>query len=660
MRTVRSIIGLLAFAAALATAPAGASAAPCGDQFTGPSGGSWADAANWSAGVPGASTVACWGAGKTVVVGEGAQQAAAIAGGGGLLVSGQASLALGGAGEASALAGEVQTTEAGALDVAGTLACQSMLVGGGWVRDDGQIGCAVTVQGGRLTGTGAIAGSLNDDEGTVEAGDPLAFGGLHVAGAYVQQAGGTLVVGAGGLGAGEPGAIDVDGPVQLAGTVALAMRFLGAPGQSFAAIESPAAPAGGFTHVTGYTGGEPWTVEYGSQGVRAFYATLPLLHVSVSGSATPGSTVTCSPGEWAPGYPISYRWTLTDIVAVDRDTGLEPGGAQAMLAKTFEEDLTGELVLPGAAFEREIGCSASTEVQIAGSSAVSSHKEEASSSLVTVAGPYAAVEPAAIHGTPADGHLLTCTPGRREGNPTDYTYAWTDGHESLSLSSTYRIEYQEGEQLKCTVTAHYGGIAIPAVAYVEVRSKPLPVYCARQQVVLVSQRTVGSDLLLYGAAEPNYFGSPIHALLGTTDRRARRVASGTVGGEGYFLLKVPLAHGARSRGRYLVAVQGQRSNSLEAPGVLQIASDTSKPGHSQVTLRLARGVRSHANVTVSRVSECKPGPVFTAARLAPGATFSVSLTAGGYEPVEYVAVAHIRTRTYSVGLLVPHAPIELP
>ncbi len=60
-------------AAVLATALAGvlsasAAAATCTDNFIGPNEGQWSDAGNWSAGIPGSSTVACWPSDITVLI----------------------------------------------------------------------------------------------------------------------------------------------------------------------------------------------------------------------------------------------------------------------------------------------------------------------------------------------------------------------------------------------------------------------------------------------------------------------------------------------------------------------------------------------------------------------------------------------------------------
>jgi RHS repeat-associated protein len=104
----------------LALAPASASAeALCSDTWTGPAEGSWATAANWSAGhAPTSTDVACIGAGKTVKVTEGTNQAGVVQGEGTVAIS-SGSLEVANALEASNL--HSLTISGGTLSGAGTL-----------------------------------------------------------------------------------------------------------------------------------------------------------------------------------------------------------------------------------------------------------------------------------------------------------------------------------------------------------------------------------------------------------------------------------------------------------------------------------------------------------------------------------------------------------
>ncbi len=125
---------LLSLAAAF---PAFASAAECTDTWTGPAEGSWASAANWSAGhVPTTSDVACIGSGKTAKVNEAPAQVAVVQGEGSIYIWGY-SLELTSATEASTI-GALAITAGGSLRGAGTLEISSTLKwDGGSMRGSG-------------------------------------------------------------------------------------------------------------------------------------------------------------------------------------------------------------------------------------------------------------------------------------------------------------------------------------------------------------------------------------------------------------------------------------------------------------------------------------------------------------------------------------------
>jgi hypothetical protein len=79
------LVGLLVIAFLI---PAGASAAECTNTWTGPAEGLWITAENWSAEhEPTSSDVACIGSGKTVEVGFGTHEAAAVQGNGSLVIA---------------------------------------------------------------------------------------------------------------------------------------------------------------------------------------------------------------------------------------------------------------------------------------------------------------------------------------------------------------------------------------------------------------------------------------------------------------------------------------------------------------------------------------------------------------------------------------------
>lgn len=138
----------------LALAPAGASAEPlCTDTWTGPGEGTWQTAADWSAEhVPTSTDVACVGAGKTVKVNEGADQAAVVQGGGALSISG-GSLEL-----------------AGGLEEGGHL--NSLTLAGGTLEGAGalRVSAAFSWTGGTMSGSGSTVLESGVTSGAINPG----------------------------------------------------------------------------------------------------------------------------------------------------------------------------------------------------------------------------------------------------------------------------------------------------------------------------------------------------------------------------------------------------------------------------------------------------------------------------------------------------------
>ncbi len=134
---------------------ASAGAVSCTDEFTGSSGGEWSTAGNWSTGLPKASTVVCWSAGKTVVVSSGTQEADSIANGGSLELAG-GSLKIASASDASALSGTV-LLQSGTLTVEDTTTAAELKITDGTLGGSGTLSLSGAVkwvgEGGGLSGT---------------------------------------------------------------------------------------------------------------------------------------------------------------------------------------------------------------------------------------------------------------------------------------------------------------------------------------------------------------------------------------------------------------------------------------------------------------------------------------------------------------------------
>jgi hypothetical protein len=674
------VSGLLVLGVSLLglTLPSGASAAACQDEYSGPSGGSWSEAANWSAGIPGPGSVVCWDAGKTVVVADGAQSAASIASGGALIVQRTARLDLGAGPDPSALAGTVQAAGGGGLELHGRLSCAgAAAAGGGTIVDDGALECPLSVAGGgRLSGVGSVVAVTNEG-GVVEPGDGAAPGGLD-AGSYSQGAAGTLSVRqeatAGGL---SDHLLRVRGTATLSGTVSLAPA---SPPAGFLVIDSGSEPEGYFTHVGAPVPGSPWTIAYGAHGAIAISGGSVPVSPAISGSLEAGGTVTCGLGAalWAPRGEVAYSWSgpIFPPTPIAQGTSAPlPGRRGGFLAEQLDPELDAAkgaaISLPGNAVGFQIGCSIRYWMPAGG--AQPSVTAGGDSAPTLVAGAYRSVHAPAITGRAVPRSRLTCSPGRWEGTPTSITYAWMWARQEdpesarwfgLGAGAGHTVTAAEGGgTLACIVTAHYGSIAVPAEASVQVPPRPQPTLCARRALTLTSARRTPGAVLLFGAAVQRNFGRRV-VLSGraAAHGRWRRVASARVDDSGYFELRVPTGTGGLTRGSFRAAIGRTVSNVLELPGLLQIVSDRSSPGSSLVALRLARGARGGARVTVSPLGrECAAGAPIVSATLAAGADLSVRLTAQrGAGEGYYLARASARGRTQSVELIVPGLPQPLP
>ncbi len=659
--------------------PAGASASSCEDEFTGPSGGSWSEAADWSAGVPVSSSVVCWDTAKTVLVADGTQSAGSIAAGGGLVVQDGARLDVLGAGpEPSSLSGTVQADAGGVLELHGRLACAAAVAGGGSIEDDGALECPLTVGGGgTLTGVGSVTSVLNE-AGVVEPGDGAAPGGLD-AGSYSQGASGTLRVRQEGADGGlSDHLLRVAGAVTLGGTISLVPA---SPPAGFLVLVSASEPQGYFSRVTAPAPGSPWTVAYGAHGAIAISGgSVPVAPV-ISGPLQAGGAVTCglAAALWAPRGEVAYDWSgpiFPPIAVLQARTSVPfPGLRSGFLAEQLDAELDAAkgpvISVPAAAVGFPIGCSVRYWTPAGGTQ--SSVTAAGESAPAAIAGPYRSVHAPAIAGRAVPGSRLACSPGRWEGTPSAITYAWmwsragdTEARRWLGTGAGAGhtvTEAEGGGTLACIVTAHYGAIAVPAEASVEVPRRPQPTLCAERALTLVSGRTAAGGVLIFGAATQRHFGQRVVLFhRAGRDRVWRRVASGRVNGSGYFELWVRTGSGGIARGSFRAAIGRTVSNVLHLPGLLQIVAERSSPGISLISLRLAPAARVGARVTVSALErECAAGPAIVSARLGPGADLRLRLTAGGGTGAGYyLARATAGGRTDTIELIVPALPVPLP
>lgn len=136
--------------AALATAftgvlSASAWAATCTDEWKGPNEGQWSSAANWTAGIPGSTTVACWPSNITVVISSpvgGYGAVAASIQGGGLTISEEDAIYFENEAGVSMLSGTLTQEELGYMR-----GPQTLELSGPYVWSSGQIEKVAVVQG---------------------------------------------------------------------------------------------------------------------------------------------------------------------------------------------------------------------------------------------------------------------------------------------------------------------------------------------------------------------------------------------------------------------------------------------------------------------------------------------------------------------------------
>jgi hypothetical protein len=207
---------------------------------------------------------------------------------------------------------------------------------------------------------------------------------------------------------------------------------------------------------------EPFTIKLPTKPM----ATMP---PEATGSATVGSTLSCSSGTWTgePTPTFAYGWERNGIAIV---------GAEANTYVLKSED-------EGNSVRCEV-----TATNTAGST------NEISNSIQVDAKPVNTLAPEATGGVTA-GSTLTCTPGTWTGRPTPtFAYAWQDDGVAISgaESNTYVIaSTDEGNSVRCVVTAtNAAGSTSQASNEVKVDLKPH----AMLMPEATGAKTVGSTL----------------------------------------------------------------------------------------------------------------------------------------------------------------------
>ena len=149
---------------------------------------------------------------------------------------------------------------------------------------------------------------------------------------------------------------------------------------------------------------------------------------SISGTATIGSTLTCSTGTWNGGPTFTYQWLRT---------GVAISGATS---STY--------VITGSDVGNSITC------RVTGSNSAGS-SQSVSNSIVIIGSPVVSTYPT-ISGNSVVGSVLTISNGSWTNSPTAYTYQWKKNGTDISGANTTSyilVSGDVGAVINCAVTA---------------------------------------------------------------------------------------------------------------------------------------------------------------------------------------------------------------
>jgi hypothetical protein len=310
----------------------------------------------------------------------------------------------------------------------------------------GGAGSHYTVTGGRMEGSGTVAGALENAAGVVGAG--ASPGLLSVDGDYIQGADGTLEAEiAGEVPATDYDQISVSGAVSLGGVLDIVTSADFAPqlGSVYDVVLAGTV-AGTFTTINGAElADRTYDVEYSSDPGRVRLS-IPSDPPAPPAGGTPsipeaaqsGDSVSCDPGVWS-GEPtaFAYEW-LRNGVPID--------GANSRKYTLTADDV-----------EQAISC------RVVASNAGGASDPATSNEVVPTAPPpppppapenlTAPTIPARAH----TGDLLHCAPGSWNGQPT-FAFAWLRENTAIATGPDYTITTEDvGHALRCRVSATNDG-----------------------------------------------------------------------------------------------------------------------------------------------------------------------------------------------------------
>jgi hypothetical protein len=574
-------------AAVLATALAGvlsasATAASCTDNFIGSNEGQWSDAANWSAGIPGSTAVACWPSNITVVVSSDyVATGNAIQGGGLTLDSG--GLDFYHPSSASTLSGTLSVINSSYLaePYAGTGV--EIMLAGPLIFSGGQINNVTITQGPGTSVSIPAAASVPPDldpHSSITTGSPVTIGNptFEMGGSTTSVTTTSTITLTPGLSLGTEGD---DGTFTAAGVGPNAGPKYGFGADTLVLTGGTTSVASGNTLESGplnVQGGvleDDGTVGQATVLGMTELAATTLTGGTLSGTGTIAGPLTNSGGTVAPGDAPGRLTVAGNYVQEAGGTlgidiaGTTPGtefdqllvGGSATLGGTLSlADEGGFAPAFGDTFKILSGASSRT------------------GTFVTVAGPSADLY--GVEYNP-DGATLTSN-----APPATKTVVSSGGGSS-------------------TTTTTGAGSGSTGVASTPKAIEELRLGCTNTQLVLNDVYIHGSGVLLSGSAASSLVGKKVKIVFGTANKQ---VASATVEANGQFTTTAPLPPTKirdSSSARYTAEIGKLRSLRLKLTRRLLLeaptASGTTVTLAGQVTLPLTKPI---APVIVEQQLEC--------------------------------------------------------
>jgi len=577
---------------------ASASAATCTDYFTGPNEGQWWESTNWSAGMPGPTTVACWPGNITVLISKPypyfyIADPASIQGGG-------LKIGLGGGLDFENAAGE--------SSLSGTLTQTEL----GYFKGPQ----ALSISGAIMWSSGQIAEEL----------------------AVTQSAGSSLTIGPGNSQA----YLDYGSSITTASPVTITNPNFDTAGTSLS-TSSTITLANGLTLYTG--GGDDGTFTAAGIGPN----TGPKYGFGADTLNLTGGTTTVASGDLLESGPLNVSGgVLQDDGTIGESTYAEStelatttltGGTLSGTGK-----VAGPLINIGGTVEPG---DAPGPLSVAGNYT----QESAGTLAIGIAGPTPGTEydQLLVGGSATLAGALSLTDENGYEPPLGQTFefiggasSWTGSFASVvgpsagiyglaygphgaTLTATVAPKPRGGSTSSTTTTSTTTSPTTPGVASTPKAIEELRLGCTKEQLVLNDVYIHGGRVLLSGSAASSLVGKKVRILFGTANKP---LASATVGANGQFSTSAPLPPAKireSSSARYTAAIGKLRSLHLKLTRRLLLeapkAAGTTVTLTGEVTPPLTKPI---APVTIEQQLEC--GKTTVAKTFTPSASGRFDIT----------------------------------